>query len=376
MNILIVANTYPTASETFVKRHVTTLGEDVFLAVSSFKGQTLPSQNIYEYGVHSVVEKIIKRLSCFLNILRGNPYNALVGSKKDGFEHFIKKNKVDIVLIEFGVTAGVVSNLLKSEKIPFFIYFRGYDASMALKKWHMRLGIKKSVAYATGIFAVSNFLISNLKSAGIVHSNFSVLPSGVDTSLFYSSKKTKGSILYVGRFVEKKQPLLTIKSFAEVLKSYPDARLTMIGDGPLYLEVKKLIKALNLNNYVKLLGESDHSTVMNNMIESEIFIQHSVTAKNGDSEGLPSAIQEAMASGCAIVATRHSGIPEVIIDGENGLLVDEFDMNDFIYKICVLLKEPELTRKLSANAKVSAMANLDCWKIQKVLLNKLKGVSY
>src|SRR5205814_22337 len=78
---------------------------------------------------------------------------------------------------------------------------------------------------------------------------------------------------------------------------------------------------------VRLLGFAPEQTKQRLLRECGIFVQHSMTdAETGDEEGLPAAIQEAMANGMAVVSTRHAGIPEAVLDGETGVLVDEGDV--------------------------------------------------
>ena len=94
-------------------------------------------------------------------------------------------------------------------------------------------------------------------------------------------------------------------------------------------------------------GEANHDLVRTSLSRAQIFVQHSVTAPNGDAEGLPTAIQEAMASGCVIVSTRHAGIPEAVVEGENGFLVAEHDQAGY---------EAALERCLTGAADLAAMS--------------------
>ena len=82
------------------------------------------------------------------------------------------------------------------------------------------------------------------------------------------------------------------------------------------------------------------------MAQAVMFVQHSVISKQGDTEGLPVGILEAMASGLPIVSTRHAGIPEAVTDGETGLLVDEHDVDGMANAMDKLLSNPSLKKSM------------------------------
>jgi glycosyltransferase involved in cell wall biosynthesis len=78
------------------------------------------------------------------------------------------------------------------------------------------------------------------------------------------------------------------------------------------------------------------------------FVQHSLVAPDGDSEGSPVAVMEAQLSGLPVVATRHAGIPEVVIDGTTGLLVEEGDVPGMAEAMAQLVRDPQIAGKLGA----------------------------
>jgi glycosyltransferase involved in cell wall biosynthesis len=88
-----------------------------------------------------------------------------------------------------------------------------------------------------------------------------------------------------------------------------------------------------------------------------------VTAEDGNTEGLPTSIQEAMACGAAVVSTRHAGIPEAIEEGETGLMVDEHDLAGFTAALRTLLADPALTARLGAAARAIALQRFDIDKL-------------
>jgi glycosyltransferase involved in cell wall biosynthesis len=127
--------------------------------------------------------------------------------------------------------------------------------------------------------------------------------------------------------VEKKAPHLTIQAFAAARRRHPAARLRIIGYGPLMDACRSLVRTLDLADAVTFLGPQPPDVVRAEMRAARGFVQHSVQAASGDCEGLPVGILEAAASGLPVVATRHAGIPEAVLDGDTGILVDEKDVD-------------------------------------------------
>jgi glycosyltransferase involved in cell wall biosynthesis len=103
------------------------------------------------------------------------------------------------------------------------------------------------------------------------------------------------------------------------------ANLKIIGDGPMTDDVAQAVVRLGVADDVELDGRQPHEKVQAAFRDADIYVQHSVTAPDGDEEGLPVSITEALAAGLPVIATRHSGIPEVVREGETGYLVDEHD---------------------------------------------------
>ena len=123
------------------------------------------------------------------------------------------------------------------------------------------------------------------------------------------------------------------------------------GGGELFEACRILVKALGLDDRVEFKGVLSHAGVATEMRQARVFVQHSVTTpEQGDREGKPVAVMEAMASGLAVVTTRHSGITELIEDGVTGLLVDEFDVAAMADAMIRLAQDDDLVRQLGRAA--------------------------
>src|SRR5690606_23417476 len=121
-------------------------------------------------------------------------------------------------------------------------------------------------------------------------------------------------------------PHLTLHAMKLVLDQVPEARLRMIGDGPLLGTCQDIAQALAIDHAVTFLGACPHEQVFAEMQSARAFVQHSVVSRDGNSEGTPNSVLEASAAGLPVVATRHAGISDVIADNGTGFLVVERDV--------------------------------------------------
>lgn len=264
---------------------------------------------------------------------------------------FLVTNKVDAVLAEFGPSGVAVMDACKEARIPLVVHFHGNDA--------YAYPILEQIAYqdlfnqAVSVVAVSREMVERLRSLGATEENLHYNPCGVDTRLFRGGNPALAPpvFLAVGRFVSKKAPDMTLRAFSETAKSVPEARLVMIGNGSQWQGCKKLAMELGIAEKVEFQGVKSHAEVAAVMKRVRAFVQHSRKTGSGQSEGTPTTVLEAGASGLPVVATRHAGIPEVVFDGETGLLVDEGDVAAMANHLTRLAKDPDLAARLGAAAK-------------------------
>jgi glycosyltransferase involved in cell wall biosynthesis len=120
----------------------------------------------------------------------------------------------------------------------------------------------------------------------------------------------------------------------------------MIGGGRLRGACEDLAQGLGLGEVVSFLGTQSHDVVAEEMRHARAFVQHSLTASDGNSEGMPCSILEASASGLPVVSTRHAGIPEVVVEGSTGFLVDERDVEGMARHMERLVTDPALAAAL------------------------------
>jgi colanic acid/amylovoran biosynthesis glycosyltransferase len=148
-------------------------------------------------------------------------------------------------------------------------------------------------------------------------------------------------LISVARLTEKKGIEFGIRAVANVLTHFPDLEYNIVGDGDLRTELAELIHTLGIAEQVKLLGWRNQTEVVELLQRSHILLAPSVTAKDGNQEGIPVALMEAMAMGLPIISTYHTGIPELVEDDVSGFLVPERDVAALADKISDLVHRPE-----------------------------------
>lgn len=360
--IAIVTNTLGAVSETFVRDHIVTLnqGDTVVICRRMEDAWTVRCPVLpIALPPAGAVATIGRTIRAVWNQSIWGGIALPDGETDNRMTEFLTTHRVRTILAEFGPAACIVQDAAARAGIPLYVYFLGRDASSLLRRAGVRRAYRRLFPTLAGVVSVSRFLVDQLAGHGFAHPNTHVIPSGVDTEYFQPSGKDPQSLLFIGRFVPKKAPHLIIRAFASALKDHPQARLRMIGDGPLLDKCRKLAETLGASGQIDFMGRQAHDVVRREESTSTILLQHSVTDAQGDTEGLPVCIQEAMASSMLVIATHHAGIPEAIRSGENGWLVEEHDIDGMTRAIVHALDNPEQSRLMAEQARRDAMARFD-----------------
>jgi len=262
--------------------------------------------------------------------------------------NYFLKNKINIVLANYGVSGALVYNACSKAGAALVIHFHGFDAYDQLTLNHYLEDYQGAFRYASKIISVSQDMSQALLKLGAPQNKIIYNPYGVNLDFFEAcDPSVTGKIfLSVARFAEKKSPFSTIKAFFEVQKSHPDAKLLMAGIGPLWEESKNLAHNLGLLEHIEFLGIQSPEQIKSLMKKARAFVQHSVTAPGGDKEGTPNSILEASASSLPIVSTFHAGIPEAVIHGETGFLVKEHDIEGMAHYMTRLAEDSDLAKEM------------------------------
>lgn len=349
-NIAIISPNYNVYSETFIQEHKKLPGNIYF-----YYGGYTPT-HLEGYG--EVSHKGLRYI--FYLILKGFGFSSIPSFEIVSLKRNFKKNKIDLVFAEYGPTGAHMLNLCSELKLPLIVHFHGYDATRndIIRDYEMQY--KKVFLYASYIFVVSTQMKKQLVKLGCPTEKI-ILNTYGPNQLFFTVKPAYNTqqFISVARFVDKKAPYLTILAFRKVVDAFPDAKLLMIGDGPLLGVCTNTVLALDLARNVVFLGPKSREEICEFMKSSLALVQHSITANDGDSEGTPIAILEAQASALPVVSTNHAGIPEVVINNESGFLVEEGDVLGMAMNMIKLLNDPSLARKYGESGRNYVMKKFD-----------------
>jgi len=277
------------------------------------------------------------------------------------FRSFIKRNGVNIVLAEFGPAALEIKYLCRELGLPLIVHFHGYDASRYDILAKYARAYEQLFKETFAIIVVSKAMEKKMLELGAPAEKILYNPCGVDTDVFYPASPDdihKDFIfMFMGRFVEKKSPINTIKAFVKALPKMTGAKLIMYGGGPLLEDSKMLAKDLGVEASIKFKGLCRYKKVPGILRSADVYVQHSIIATDGDSEGMPVIILEAGACGLPVISTRHAGIPDVVIDQETGMLVDEGDVNGMAEAMVLLAKDKKRRIDMGKKAREHILSN-------------------
>jgi len=269
---------------------------------------------------------------------------------------FLRREKFDILCCHLFESNFIIRllNLFTGAK-PVFIFEHNIYWQ---KQWWKILADRRLAKKTAKIFVDSQAILDFTSGQEkIGKEKFAILPYPIELARpeEINRKKVKEDfnlpeeslvIGSVARFVEQKGLVYFIKAAAEVLNRIQrqDIYFLLVGYGKMEEELKKLIQNLNFSSRI-IIGPAKE--IRNVLPILDIFIISSLW------EGQPIAMLEAMAAGCPVVATKVGGIPEILIDGKNGLLVEAKDVSSLAGAIEKLIENDELRRELAKNARLT-----------------------
>jgi len=351
-NLCIIKPNKDSVSETFVREHIERLPGNKKVVY----GGVFP---VYDHEGKYLIRSLFGILSYLIQKKLFNKLDIKVRTR--ALAKYLTANKIDVVFVEYGMVGALVTEACQIANVPLVIHYHGADVHhTATIDKYLEL-YKKSFAYASALIAVSGDMAKALVALGAPADKITVASCGIDPDAFpqLDISQTGRAFLAVGRFVEKKSPTSVVKAFKLVLDEFSDATLKMVGVGPLFDQTKELVSQMQLENSVTLLGAQNQAQVKALLGESRCFVQHSVTAKDGDKEGTPVTILEAGSSGLAIVSTQHTGIKEAVINGETGYLVPEHDIEGMARYMKMIAADVSLAVNLGAREATYIRENYD-----------------
>lgn len=405
MRIAVLVATFPTLSETFVLDQLTGLldrGHDVVVfAYPPKDSQASYHEAIDRYGLlgrtchfrrghrqraahfaRLLLRSGVRGMRLVSSVRHGAnragmrgahlPYRALVIDDAGPF---------DVVLAHFG-RRGRELAVLRSARVldtPFATVFHGYDMSRYLDT--------EGEAVYDDLFRVGDLFLPisdrwrrRLLELGAAAEKISVHRMGVDTSAIPLVERSLGDgetvrLVSIARLVEKKGLEYALKAVSLLSDDARSLEYTIIGDGPLRGSLEELVSELALGERVRFTGWQPREEVQRILRASHVMIAPSVTAADGDQEGIPVSLMEALAGGMPVVTTHHSGIPELVEDDVSGFLVPERDVEALARRLEEMLDNPQRWLEMGKAGRAHVQANFDIEGLNDRLVERLAAIT-
>jgi colanic acid/amylovoran biosynthesis glycosyltransferase len=277
----------------------------------------------------------------------------------------LRKFRPSLVHAHFGLSGPAALALAGSLEVPMIVTYHGRDATITPEqarrsrrgREYLR-GSQRLIQGASLIIAVSDFIRARLLDQGCPASKVVTHRNGIDVNFFRPAGRRRESfVLFVGRFVEKKGCEYLVRALGRLREKGLPTRAVLIGDGPGRPALERLVGQAGAD--VAFTGFLALTQVRDWLEKASVVVVPSVTAANGDSEGLPTVILEAQAMGTPVVATRHAGNAEGVLEGQSALLVDERDVAGLAEAIEFFLTNPAAVESFGANGREFVKSRFD-----------------
>jgi colanic acid/amylovoran biosynthesis glycosyltransferase len=283
----------------------------------------------------------------------------------------------DVIHCHFGPIGKFVAKLRDTGAIAgrLVTVFHGVDVSAYVRG---RPDYYRSLFAAGDLFLpISRLWQRKLVELGCDPARLAVHHMGVDVHRYpfqirrYDPRRSL-RLLTVGRMIEKKGIEYGLRAVAEVTRRGVSVRYVLVGDGPLRPGLEIFARRLGIASCVRFLGWQDQMAVSALMETSDVLLAPSVTTADGDQEGIPVTLMEAMAAGMLVIATDHSGIPELVEHDRSGLLVPERDVSALAEALLRLLRTSELWPRMSHAARARILDEFEVTKLNEDLVRRYR----
>jgi glycosyltransferase involved in cell wall biosynthesis len=293
-------------------------------------------------------------------------------------ERAVTERRPEVIHAQFGLGGALALPIAARTGLPLVVTFHGGDAT---KDKHFRRRAisptifqrrQRALIDRTELFlCVSAFVRDTLIARGFPERKLEIHYLGIDIpqNLTLPPAGVGNTVLFVGRLVEKKGIDTLIDAFALARSEEPALELVIVGDGPDRSRLTKRAAAAGVR--ARFQGWADAREVQIAMRRALLLAVPSRTAAGGDAEGLPTVLMEAMALGVPVVATAHAGIPEIVSDGVNGLLVPEANAAALAQAILAIKRDPELAGRMRGEAYADVRARFDARRQSMLLEQRL-----
>lgn len=276
-------------------------------------------------------------------LLQGKPFETSAWPLyRRKIKEVIRQIQPDVIHAHFGPMGVLLAPVSSEMNLPLVVTFYGYDISEYARDDYWKNEYRRLANIADIVTVLSEQMKTDAIEIGFSEDQLDVVHLGTDINAI-KQKQLSAPVrrfLSVGRLSEKKGHLDSVKALHQAIQlTNLPIHLDIIGGGKEKKSIANYIQTNNLQNHVHLLGKKSHMEVINHLTHYDAFILSSKIASNGDKEGTPTVLIEALAAGLPCISTFHSGIPEIIPKEDHDLLAPEGDINSISNRIQKLITE-------------------------------------
>ena len=266
----------------------------------------------------------------------------------------LAKTDARLLHIYFGHIAVHLLPLIPAWQKPSIVSFHGADVIVDMDKAAYRSATREMLDAVKVVMVRSESLRRAVIDLGCDEKKIQLQRTGIPLDEFpfrgrsFPPRGRGGEWRFVqaGRLIEKKGLPVTLHAFARFSGQYPNARLTIAGEGPLLGALQEVARELKIDNRISFTGFISQEQLRDLFYASHIFMHPSETGSDGNQEGIPNSMLEAMASGLPVFATEHGGIPEAIENGVSGVLVPEHDHEELGRILLDAVQDPDFLSRV------------------------------
>lgn len=276
----------------------------------------------------------------------------------------IQRQQGRVLHVYFGHIAVHLLPLLRKAPVPVIVSFHGADAMVDMDKPAYRRATMEMLQLARLVLVRSESLAESVAALGCPREKLRIHRTGIPLERFHFIPRTAPGdgawrFFQACRLIPKKGLHASLRAFAQFAERHPRSQFSIAGDGPLLDELLAFAGELGVADKVIFTGFLSQNALREQLYAGHIFLHPSEMGVDGNQEGVPNSMLEAMSTGMPVAATRHGGIPEAVDDGVSGFLVPERDPDALAQALFRISTDPDRYAKMGTAAAAAVAARFE-----------------